>query len=151
MCVCVCCVANLFVLLLNLSIDMDVTRWTWSIQLECVCFWRSNALSVRDNDNSIGEQWSSIGGWLAGWLTTLRRIYKYRCTFCVFLRILNLYMCIAYGNQVFSSSLAVASANPFHLCAISLFQFPFYSINVVCMLSFWSFCGIGFVFYFQCS
>lgn len=39
--------------------------------------------------------------------------------------------------------LQLASANPFHLCAISLFQFPFYSINGVCTLSFWSFCGGG--------
>lgn len=36
---------------------------------------------------------------------------------------------------------ALALANPYHLCAISLFQFPFYCIHVFCMLRLWSFCG----------
>lgn len=86
---------------------------------------------------------------LTDWLTVLWCIYKYIFyTLCVVCLGLCLYYMLYMHETVtefnFFSSLASASFMLF-----PYFQFPFYSINVVCLLSFWSFCGGGFVFYFQ--
>lgn len=107
------------------------------------------------------EYWRTVElkPWLAGlppYFRVFRNIYY---AWCVGLFAYVDYVCgwMQCGNQahsIFLLELLLASVNPFHLCAISLFQFPFYSVNVVGTFSFWSFCGgggDGFVFYVQCS